>query len=263
MVKPTEAEKAILLVENELKDNLVKTMEAEQRTKLLLSMLRSGLMTREVKKVLKKQLNSKRRSKKTNLTLQKGLMKGCIQDSRKDEFLLRKERIKLKKRLLKMYKDDNGKMMKTLSRMRKKVVRLKKKIQKKNKVKLARYRKEKEDKELEELSKLPEELRDYASLRIFQNIHIQPEEPKPPVITSDTIELSEDELAVLKKGPKFTLRNILDKEAFMAEVEKGIVKKMYSDIGKEDDDKDTMEDGDKEEMKRVDDIAEWIELNLP
>ena len=76
-------------------------------------------------------------------------------------------------------------MMRTLSRMRKKVVRLKKKIQKKNKVKLARYKKEKEDEELEKLSKLPEELRDYASLRIFQNVHIQPEEPKPPVIPSE------------------------------------------------------------------------------
>ena len=46
----------------------------------------------------------------------------------------------------------------------------------------------------------------------------------------------------------------------MVEVEKGIVNEMYSDIGKEDDEKDTMEDGDKEEMKRVDDIAEWIEV---
>ena len=93
-------------------------------------------------------------------------------------------------------------------------------------MKLARYKKEKEDEEMEEMSNLPEELRDYASLRIFQNIPIPPEEPKPPVITSIMIDFSEDELAVLKKGPKFTLRNVLDKEAFMAEVEKGLVKKM-------------------------------------
>ena len=64
-----------------------------------------------------------------NPALQKGLMKWCIKDSRKDEFMLRKERNKLKQNLLKLYKDDDSKMRKTLSRMRKKVVRLKKKIQ--------------------------------------------------------------------------------------------------------------------------------------
>ena len=61
MVGPSEAKKAILLVESELKENLVKTMEAEQRTKLLLSMWRSGLVTKDVKKTLRKQLNSRRR----------------------------------------------------------------------------------------------------------------------------------------------------------------------------------------------------------
>ena len=69
MVGPSEAKKTILLVESELKENLVKTMEAEQRTKLLLSMLRSGLVTKDVKKTLRKQLNSRRRCVKKNLKL--------------------------------------------------------------------------------------------------------------------------------------------------------------------------------------------------
>ena len=85
MVGPSEAKKTILLVESELKENLVKTMEAEQRTKLLLKLWRSGLVTKDVKKTLKKQLNSRRRCRMKNLKLQEVLMKGCIKDSRKDD----------------------------------------------------------------------------------------------------------------------------------------------------------------------------------
>ena len=85
-------------------------MEAEQRTKLLLSMWRSGLMTKDVRKVLTKQMNSRRRSGKKNLKLQESLMKGCIKDSRKDDSKLRKERYRLKQKLLKVYKDDEEKL---------------------------------------------------------------------------------------------------------------------------------------------------------
>ena len=69
-------------VESEVKDNLVKTMEAEQRTKLLLSMWRSGMMTKEVKATLMKQMKSRRWSGKKNSKLQESLMKGCIKDER-------------------------------------------------------------------------------------------------------------------------------------------------------------------------------------
>jgi hypothetical protein len=259
MVGPSEAKKAILLVESELKENLVKTMEAEQRTKLLLSMWRSGLVTKDVRKTLRKQLNSRRRCVKKNLQLQETLMKGCIKDSRKDDTKLRKERQKLKQNLLEVYGDNQEKFAKTLSRMRKKVIRIKKNVQTKNRNKLEKYKKEKEEEELAELSILPEDLNEFSDLRIFKNVQIPPEEPKPPVITTETI-LTEDELAILKKGPKFTIRNVMDKEAFMAEVEKGLVKKMYSDIGKDvEAEVGTEDDTDKVESKRIDDMVAWID----
>ena len=257
MVGLNEAKKIILLVESELKDNLVKTMEAEQRTKLLLSMWRSGVMTKEVKATLLKQMKSRRRSGKKNSKLQESLMKGCIKDSRKDDSMLRRERTKLKQKLLKVYNDDERKMSATLCRMKKKVTRLKNKIQKKNKEKLTKYKKEKEEEELAELSILPEDLQEFSNLRIFKNIPVPPDAPKPPVITSDTIKLTDDELAVLTKGPKFTLRNVMDKEAYMAEVEKGLAKKMYADIGKTEEDPDATKE-DMEEMKRVNEMADWI-----
>ena len=67
-----------------------------------------------------------------------------------------------------------------------------------------------------DLAILPEECKEYAELRVFKGETIPQEDPKPPVIASKDIELSENELAILRKGPKFTLRNALSKEAYMA-----------------------------------------------
>ena len=100
-----------------------------------------------------------------------------------------------------------------------------------------------------ELSILPEELREFSSLRIFKNVQIPPDEPKPPVITSNTKKLTDDELAVLKKGPMFTIRNVMNKEAYMAEVEKGLAQKMYSDIGKDVEDKVNTEDDNRKKQR--------------
>ena len=66
MVRPSEAKKTILLVESELKENLVKTMEAEQRTVLLDQMVRLGLSLKDVKGILEKQVVSRRCSKEDN-----------------------------------------------------------------------------------------------------------------------------------------------------------------------------------------------------
>ena len=85
------------------------------------------------------------------------------------------------------------------------------------------------------LSSLKDEYPDFAELRIFNGKKIQPEDPKPPVIASKDVKLTKDEISILSRGPKFALRNILSKERFRAEYEKGLVKKKYDDIGKEKD----------------------------
>jgi hypothetical protein len=106
-------------------------------------------------------------------------------------------------------------------------------VRKKNKEKTTEYKEEKDKKDLEEISKLPEGFEDLAELRAFRNTSIPQEVPKPPVIASTGIELTKEEIEIPSKGPKFTLRNIICKENYMAEFEKGLVKKKFGDIGKE------------------------------
>ena len=65
-----------------------------------------------------------------------------------------------------------------------------------------------------------------------RGITIQPEERKPPV-TSEEVSLSKDGLEILSENPKYAVRAMMSKERFMVELEKGMCKKQYSDIGKE------------------------------
>ena len=82
---------------------------------------------------------------------------------------------------------------------------------------------------------------------------------KPPVVL-DGVTLSGCDQEVLSKNPGFAVRVMMSKERFMVDFEKGMVKKLYSDIGKEIVDGVTVEevpidDDDKRIMKE----AEWQE----
>ena len=116
-----------------------------------------------------------------------------------------------------------------------------------------------DEEDITELSSLQEEMGEFGKLRIFQGITIQPEESKPPV-TSEEVVLSKDELEVLSKNPKFAVRSMMSKGKFMAEYEKGLCKKKYSDIGKEMvEGKVVEEEPIDEEDRRIMEEAAWQE----
>ena len=98
---------------------------------------------------------------------------------------------------------------------------------------------------------------EFGQLKIFQGISIQPEERKPPVLSKE-VTLSKYEIEVLSKNPKYAVRAMMNKEKFMVELEKGLCKKVYSDIGKEVVNGKTVEEEPMDaEDKRVMDESEW------
>jgi hypothetical protein len=112
---------------------------------------------------------------------------------------------------------------------------------------------------LEELSILPEDLGEFGKLRIFNSKTIRQEERKPPVVSKE-VTLSKYELEVLSKNPKFAVRAMMSKEKYMVEFEKGMVKKLYSDIGKEVVEGVTVEENPIDpDDKRIMKEAEWQE----
>ena len=98
----------------------------------------------------------------------------------------------------------------------------------KNKEKITRYKdRKKSDDILKSKSNLPEACNQFGNLRVFNGQNLTPEPLKKPFISTPKIILSEAELKVLTKHPGFALRNMMDKEQFMAEVEKGLVKESF------------------------------------
>ena len=83
----------------------------------------------------------------------------------------------------------------------------------KNKEKITRYKdRKKSDDILKSKSNLPEACKQFGNLRVFNGQNLTPEPLKKPFISTPKITLSEAELKVLTKHPKFALRIMLDKE---------------------------------------------------
>ena len=204
------------------------------RSKLLMTLLRMGLLVRDVKnhvlKQLKQQRNKGRRDGDHLFKTGKQRMQSKLSDSRRDEEHLRKERNSLRSKFESMVpKNVYASVMK---RLKSKVQRIKLSVKKKNMDKISRYKMEKDAETLDELSSLKEEMGEFGDLRIFRGITIQPEGRKPTVTSKEVI-LSKDEEEVVSRNPKFAVRSMMSKERFMVEVEKGLCKKQYADIGKE------------------------------
>ena len=257
MAEPSCASQASYQLERELKEIMVKTCEVEQRSKLFVTLVRLGLVTREVESALVKEGGSQRMMGKGNKSLSgASRMKGKLGDSRGEEDLFRRRRDVIRNDLEDAI-NNNGRYGRVMKKLKAKVQRIKKNIQVKNKEKVNGYKRDKIKKEIAELASLKDEMGEFGKLRIFEGVTIPPEERKPPV-TSEEVSLSEDELLVLSKNPKFAVRSMMSKERFMAEYEKGLCKKKYSDIGKEEINGKTVEETPiDEEDARIMKEAEW------
>ena len=101
---PNSAEPASDMLERDVKEAMVKVCEAEQRTKLLTTLLRMGLLSRDVKHFVGKQLDQQRSKgqskgwgKQTKVKSGTQRMVEKLADNRRDEAKLRKERDTLRK----------------------------------------------------------------------------------------------------------------------------------------------------------------------
>ena len=118
--------------------------------------------------------------------------------------------------------------------VRERMARLRDRLKRENKKKVREIRMARK-KELK--YKLPAMLERYAKARIFDDDLAKEFKPGqelgPVIVGGNTSLLSPDEIAVLCRGPKFTIRRVLSKERFLIELEKAFVKIRWS---KRDDD---------------------------
>ena len=249
---PSKA-KSDFRMEKDLQALMVKVMEAEQRSKMLTELAKGGVATRDVAKNARNQVKSRKVKKSGNYNeIVEFEMGKKLKDSKNDENILRVRRKKKRKELEKILDPRSKKYQNMMERLTRKRLNRMHMVKAKNREKVKNLKKEHEQisKENSPSSCLPEECRKYENLRLFRETDIKPEPPKPPVIVGEII-LSEEEISVLAKGPKFTLRNILDKGNYLEEVEKAYIKEKYNRIGKTEKDGIVLEERDKD--------SEWLD----
>ena len=263
MAAPNSATPARILLERSLKEMMTKTCMAEQRTKLLGTLLRMNLLPRDVRSFMRKQLKQQRvrkpgkgaRHNHNKCKSGKQRLTEKFTDSRLEEINFRKERDSLRKKLEESVPVST--FPKIMRKLKSEVDLIRSGLKAENKKKVEGYKEERDLEDLAELSSLKEEMGEFGQLKIFRGISIQPEERKPPVLSKE-VSLNKYELEVLSKNPKYAVRAMMSKEKFMVEFEKGICKKLYGDIGKEVSNGKTIEEEpENDEDVRVLAAAEW------
>ena len=149
MAEPSSTNKAVSKLESSLKDILIKICETEQRSKLLSTLLRMQLLTREVKSFSRKQLLGSRGLRSKIFKTGKQRMLSKLFDSRRIETKLRKERDKLRSELESMV--TKSEYLRIWKKLRNKIQRIRTEIKKKNSDKIEGYLAEKSQEDLEEL----------------------------------------------------------------------------------------------------------------
>ena len=236
--------------------------KAEQRSRWLDSLVRKRLLPKDVRNFVLKQIKQQRARKSRGLVEEvfksgKVRLLKKLRDNKLVEMKLRKRRDQERYKLECVISKSG--FVRVMRNMRSHVEVMRTQWKNKYLKKTKEYLVQRELDEANELSTLQEELGEFGKLRIFSGASIPPEDRKPPVTTKE-VSLSKYEVEVLSKNPGFAVRAMMSKEKFMVEVEKGMCKKLYGDIGKEIVDGKVVEEVPiDDEDKRVMKEAEWQE----
>ena len=241
-------------------------VRAEERSQLLRSLVRDKLGTKDVENFIFKQRNQKTSESKAkgfekDRELVEKLMQGKLEDGLIDEVERRKKRSAARQRLEHLLKKRRSVYKRYINWVREKATRLRRNLKTENSKKIRMIRMSwKEEKKFE----LPDLLARYRESKVFRDeaeAGFKPGEVLGPVIVGeDTSLLSRGEVAILTRGPKFTIRRILDRERFILEMEKVFVKLRWAlkdrDIEEEVEYETMMTEEEKKRIKEISDEEE-------
>ena len=185
-----------------------------------------------------------------------------LEDSLQDEKERRSQRNKARSRLEHLLRSKKSTYKRIINRLKEEMnhERVDLKRQHKHKTRMIKINRKEEKK-----YHLPVILKRYEKAEVFNDElkeKFVPGAVKGPVIVGgDENLLSKEEVAILIRGPKYTIRRILDKERFQLEMEKVFVKLRWALR-----DKDVMDDVEleslmtDEEKKRISELVELEEI---
>jgi hypothetical protein len=250
----------------------LKVMRCEERNVFIGDLIRSGMGTKEVENFISNQEYLRREAglggigdKDRNDIIDRErdmvgkAMTNKLTDSLAEGVRKRTEFNNLKQRLWWRLGKKEEEKRKWNSKMRDMVGRKRKEIQKDHKKQLRQIRIDLKQR-VRDMS-IPKELDRYREAKIFQKDArrlFKPGEILGPVTVGlEEGLLDEDEVAVLRRGPKFCCRRIINKERFLVECEKSYCKIRWElrDKDSTDDTKDESIE-EKAERERIEQIAE-------
>ena len=217
-------------VVSELVKNWRKLNSTECNIKLFTSLLNKNISTRDIHSFVQKQADLRKVHKGLDKPMTRAAMRAKLNDA--CAFSVRQRRIveKLKKKLFAATGNKRFKQRKIIMQVRVMLEKEKKSQLFKDEEKVKRYAllqsqvdRDAQTKKLE----LPASLKDFSSLKAFLPEVPQSLKVEPPKIYDERIVLSDDELKLLSKGPKFAVRQKLLEESFKVELEKMVCKKKY------------------------------------
>ena len=202
--------------------------EAEVNCNMFSKMIRSGVATNDVRNFINKQSKMKRVNQKMNIGLVKSTMKMKLNDACASANRLRQEKRKLKDLLIHKFKYSKSKCRKvvksTVKETRSHRVTRKLKASKKYILCDQKMKKIIDD---ENLQAIPEEVLNIVSgVNIFKS-ELTPEPSADPMVCDPSIKLSKCEMAFLRRGPRFMMRQDLNLNSFKTEIEKMVAKEKY------------------------------------
>ena len=187
-------------------------------------MVKGGIATNDVFNFVHKQSVLRKSTNKIDHKLLRTTMRQKLNDACAHASRLRQIRGRMRQGLI-ANTGNKHKVTQVLSKMKEDARYHKKKCKKKNDKKYETCRRKQEEKVL--FDGIPEETRTLIQgVNVFRR-NVKPEPPLPPMVCSKDINLTDNEMAFLCKGPRFMMRPKLDLVEFETELEKMVVKRKF------------------------------------
>ena len=258
-----EGNTAILKVA--LWDDWLGVVRAEERTNFLNGLVRAGVGTNDVENFISKQESIRfkrdRGGDEVDRDNVRGLMQSKLSDSIWDADRRREIRNKLRARLeMILMKKRKSEYKRFIHKVRDRVGKERADVKRLHEKKFREIRMKRT---AETKFTLPEGLERYQNAKIFSDDHsgkFVPDKILGPVVVGGNLSLlSKEEVAVLARGPKFTIRRILSRERFLIELEKAFIKIRWSLQDQDVEDEDVVMDA--AEKARIEEIEEMVGLS--
>ena len=217
-------------VECLLRTTYSKLAVTEANLELFTKLIKLNLATNDVKSFVSKQTSHMRCSNKLDVKVQRVAMQSKIHDASSYAKVLRRERDALKRKISNKYggcKSKCRRLLESFFHEYKETKRLKL-IEVDAKIEMLKSK----NLSVKEVRVAPDGTRDFLSdVNVFlENQHsMSVQESEGPFICDSSIPLSQNELKLLSRGPKFMIREEIDSESFEIELEKMVAKEKFND----------------------------------